>query len=106
MSNTSKLPDHSNGKTLAQLKASIILQLTTQLEDLRHNEAKTKTDINISKMNEIDLIIQVQNLKSSLKRVKRRFRETQHYSSLAFNNMIVKIEKSSQHRTLKPKSGM
>ena len=74
MSNTSKLSDHSNCKTLAQLQEPIMLLLTTQLEDLRHNEAKTKIDTNILKMNEIDLIIQLQNLKSSLKRVKRRFR--------------------------------
>jgi hypothetical protein len=45
-----------------------MLLLTTQLEELRRNEAKTKTDINISKMNEIDLNTQAQNLKSSLKR--------------------------------------
>lgn len=105
MSNTSKLSDHSNGKTLAQLQESIILQLTTQLEDLQHNEAKTKIDINILKMNETDLIIQLRNLKSSLKIVKRRFRETQNYSSVAFNNMIIKNEKSSLRITLKPKVG-
>jgi hypothetical protein len=45
-----------------------MLLLTTQLEELRRNEAKTKTDINISKMHEIDLNTQAQNLKSSLKR--------------------------------------
>ena len=100
MSDTSKLSDQGLD-LVAQLQESIVLQLTTRLEELRRNEAQDKMDIN-ALMNEIELIIQAQNTSFGLKRVKRKLRDAQRRQS-SFTS--IKNEKSYQRRTLKPKSG-
>jgi vacuolar-type H+-ATPase subunit I/STV1 len=92
MSNTSKLSDQRLD-LVAQLQESIVLQITTQLEELRRvNEARDKMDINVLKMNEIDLIIQAQNLSSSLKRVKRKLREAQRRQSSLASIILLKMK--------------